>query len=168
MLCRKLLDIYRVPDRIDGSIDEIDVLRYKSVQYWRSANAVLTRGTHAVRSEPAWSSVIRAWSTLGRGLRQYSTMELDADDIANAFPEQSRCGWVECLCSTYKPVHPLRMCKGCWTVAYCGGTCQKKCVFILCTSQLSNRVLFLRDWYRGHRKVCKRKGRHERNGICRK
>ena len=39
-----------------------------------------------------------------------------------------RCGWSGCLCSVHKPAHKMRICKGCWLVAYCGAGCQKKYV----------------------------------------
>ncbi|KAI0074850.1 hypothetical protein K474DRAFT_1498813 [Panus rudis PR-1116 ss-1] len=35
------------------------------------------------------------------------------------------CHWMECLCSTMKPKHHLKVCTGCWMVYYCGSQCQE-------------------------------------------
>lgn len=42
------------------------------------------------------------------------------------FPFGKGCDWKDCLCSVYKPAHPMQVCQGCWRVAYCGPRCQKR------------------------------------------
>ncbi|CAL1711766.1 unnamed protein product [Somion occarium] len=46
------------------------------------------------------------------------------------------CHFADCLCSHKRPLHALRVCKGCWRVYYCGRSCQ------------------IADWRAGHREDC--------------
>ncbi|KAK7690626.1 hypothetical protein QCA50_005725 [Cerrena zonata] len=36
-----------------------------------------------------------------------------------------RCQWRDCLCTTHRPEHSMRICKGCWKKRYCSKRCQK-------------------------------------------
>lgn len=45
---------------------------------------------------------------------------------APVFHSLERCADNQCLCSLYKPVHRLRVCKGCYCAAYCSAQCQER------------------------------------------
>lgn len=67
------------------------------------------------------------WRDLGRriGIRgSTQPQQNESDDPSET--EKKKCNWRDCLCSENNPHHPLRVCKGCWRVLYCGSKCQKK------------------------------------------
>ena len=104
----------------------------------------------ATKAPGMYKNIRDRWAELGRALEKYDTkLELDDRDIKSAFLGRSRCAWSKCLCSIYKPVHALRVCKGCWRVAYCGPKCQKTCVDRTFFRSSFLRLTALSDWYDG-------------------
>ncbi|KAI0825585.1 hypothetical protein BC629DRAFT_8578 [Irpex lacteus] len=84
--------------------------------------------------------LLKRWKELGRA---YNLSERSRDDdtgltdYVTAAELSLGCHFTECLCYGQKPLHGTRrVCKGCWSVYYCGERCQKK------------------DWKAGHRDIC--------------
>ncbi|GJE90255.1 zinc finger MYND domain-containing protein [Phanerochaete sordida] len=116
-------------------------LRRHTYNVWRTSIAQVDE-RRLLRGLPQWREPLAIWRRLGR------LMPLDArDDSAHEGKERAwgvleRCGWRECDCHVLRPAHPLKLCKGCWVVAYCGDRCQ------------------MSDWEMGgHRRVCRRRDR---------
>ncbi|GJE90269.1 zinc finger MYND domain-containing protein [Phanerochaete sordida] len=114
-------------------------LRRYTYSAWRASVAELD-GRHALRDLPQWCEPLAVWRRLGR------LMPPDArDDGAHVIEERTtgvleRCQWRECACHVLRPAHPLKVCKGCWVVAYCSDKCQTS------------------DWEQGeHRSACRRR-----------
>ena len=80
---------------------------------------------------------LETWQELGEicGLKE----GVDVTTVRLALPLSNlpywrtpkRCFWGACACSTYKPAHRLRVCKGCWRALYCSTRCQSLCVPVL-------------------------------------
>ena len=51
---------------------------------------------------------------------------LGAESPRRPFAPLERCNRKTCLCSVHKASHRLRVCKGCWVVAYCNSHCQSE------------------------------------------
>lgn len=81
---------------------------------------------HCISTHITLKYVVVAWWKLGheleRGLEQIPAHNSESPD----FGPLERCADAECLCSTHHPVHSMKMCKGCFKVAYCNEQCQKR------------------------------------------
>ncbi|GJE90256.1 zinc finger MYND domain-containing protein [Phanerochaete sordida] len=95
------------------------------------------------RDLPLWREALVVWRKLGR----FMPADARVDDNDNEGKESrlgvlERCAWKECECHVHRPLHRVKLCKGCWLVAYCGARCQKS------------------DWREGgHHEVCRGRGR---------
>lgn len=76
-----------------------------------------------LRDLPQWQSALVAWRRLGRFM---PTDARDEAPVESPLGVLERCGWAECECHVHKPTHPIKICKGCWVVAYCGPRCQTR------------------------------------------
>ena len=126
--CRDFLANHKTQELETSGLSEIDVLRHKSTKCWAAVTKALNTRSVTAKIPVSLISIRNQWALLGRNLKK-SKLELNDEEIRSAFPALSRCGWSKCLCSAYKPAHPLRACKGCWRVAYCGSKCQKAYVY---------------------------------------
>ncbi|KAI0821052.1 hypothetical protein BC629DRAFT_420319 [Irpex lacteus] len=84
------------------------------------------------------------WIALGEAFNLSQNSREDdtgLTDYVTAKQLRSGCYFAECLCYGKKPAQkrPRCVCKGCWSVKYCGKRCQKK------------------DWEAGHKDVCSRR-----------
>ncbi|GJE93279.1 hypothetical protein PsYK624_094380 [Phanerochaete sordida] len=101
---------------------------------WQATSDELAR-SQVARQSAEWTAFSRMW-------RRAGTFFPPVPDAAESpFEPLERCGWGECLCSVHKPAHRMRICRGCWLVAYCGTKCQTS------------------DWEHGeHQRRCRRRG----------
>ena len=70
-------------------------------------------------------AVVHEWLQFSYVLSQYSAPPPE-DEPDYPFNSPTRCGWEKCLCYAHKPAHPMKLCKGCWDVAYCGDKCRER------------------------------------------
>lgn len=85
-----------------------------------AAQAIGTQPIH--HSE--WQIVLKYLDTLGKYLKED---DVGAEDLnVSPWSPLKRCRRPDCLCSVHKPKHALRICHGCWSVAYCNEVCQAK------------------------------------------
>ncbi|GJE93259.1 zinc finger MYND domain-containing protein [Phanerochaete sordida] len=110
-------------------------IRTHTLTVWQTVMGELSRRRMAQRSSD-WRDFVSTWIRVG-GLMPPVPDEVPED---SPFEPLQRCGWSECLCSVHAPAHSMRVCKGCWLVAYCGANCQKN------------------DWEQGgHQQRCRRR-----------
>ena len=118
---------------VTGRHPRMDALGCCSRRLWRDIQNKLG----SVRSSQylSWGRIIRSWNELGIALEveKYPWEAKSIDDFGSqaAFGPSERCGWKNCLCSVYKPIHRLRVCKGCYRVAYCNPDCQTKYILFV-------------------------------------
>ncbi|GJE90260.1 zinc finger MYND domain-containing protein [Phanerochaete sordida] len=102
---------------------------------WQATVAVLD-ARRDLRELAQWREPLVVWRRLG-WFMPADAREDDVDEEPRGVLE--RCAWTECECHVHRPLHPVKVCKGCWLVAYCGARCQTS------------------DWEQGgHRTVCRR------------
>lgn len=111
-------------------------MRRFSLQCWQKANDWLT--AQKCHTQIRWRPICRAWKLLGGALQQGEDALRSPDTQQGVLEPAKRCAWDECLCSAYKPTHELRLCKGCWAVAYCNSRCQTRYVYIYREALLCN------------------------------
>ncbi|CAL1711740.1 unnamed protein product [Somion occarium] len=101
---------------------------------WRPTIEAL-EGHRFDRADPRYT-LLHSFLRLGRVLQ----LDRRAEPIPH-FPGYETCvqscHFPNCLCSNKRPMHPMRVCKGCWRVFYCGKPCQTA------------------DWKAGHREACR-------------
>lgn len=107
---------------------KLDALRYSSAKQWGEVENALRN--KRLNSYPNWKPIVKAWDLFGKILKvdEYGSVAGVNADASPAFMLLERCGWQECLCSVHRPIHRLRVCKGCWRVAYCNAKCQSRSV----------------------------------------
>lgn len=115
--CRTLLRRRSTPE----ASAELRALARHTHSAWKASADEISRRRLGPRF-PAWRHFLILWRALGDVLRYHP----EDDDASPVFGALERCGWEGCLCSVHKPAHSLRVCKGCWVVAYCGAQCQKR------------------------------------------
>ncbi|EKM50120.1 uncharacterized protein PHACADRAFT_264672 [Phanerochaete carnosa HHB-10118-sp] len=109
-------------------------IRRHTLRAWQATTSQLNR-SRLVQRDKGWKRFSLLWQRVGDLIPPVPDMEADEA----AFEVLQRCGWGECLCSVHKPAHRMKICKGCWVVAYCGPRCQKN------------------DWENGgHQKDCRK------------
>ena len=100
----------------------LGVIRWHTFRLHSSATVAFDMKASAFRD--SWVAECRkGWQDIGRFL------PLDLGGFRETdqhLPMHKRCGYKSCLCNTFRPAHPLRVCQGCWSVAYCGPQCQKR------------------------------------------
>ncbi|GJE90267.1 zinc finger MYND domain-containing protein [Phanerochaete sordida] len=128
--CRRLLGTFHPPR------PALAPLRRHTYRAWRTAVAELDRRRDLREpNEVEWRGALAAWRQLGRFMPPDAREEVDEE---GGLAVLERCACAECECHVHKPLHPVKVCKGCWLVAYCGPKCQTS------------------DWESGgHRRVCK-------------
>lgn len=74
--------------------------------------------------------ILRRWKDLGRAFNLSEKSREEDTGLTNYVTTEELsqgCFFPECLCYGEKPLHGIRrVCKGCWSVYYCGKRCQKK------------------------------------------
>lgn len=116
--CTFLLSHWRKEARNSRASRKINVLRRFTQTWWKAT----TDDLYDMSSDKALRSLdlARAWRGLGRALPE--------EDVPGGdwrFSPLERCAWKDCLCSVYKPLHRMRVCRGCHSAAYCGKKCQE-------------------------------------------
>lgn len=81
-------------------------------------------------------NIKKQWMRLGRSLRVTSTEPVITPPLT-----WRHCHWSSCVCSFRVLGHPVRACKGCWRVHYCGRKCQKAYVVSLCFDVVSRLLI---------------------------
>lgn len=70
------------------------------------------------------AALVSSWKNMANGICTIQPR------ILSYFPEESLdpkgCYSIRCLCFGSRPVHKMRVCKGCWNVRYCSKRCQKE------------------------------------------
>ncbi|KIP03440.1 hypothetical protein PHLGIDRAFT_239037 [Phlebiopsis gigantea 11061_1 CR5-6] len=101
-------------------------LRQRSWKVWKASIPHLTAMgyVNAYGGCSNDEATIKAWLHLRLVL---SAIEGPArtPEVDYPFAPLERCRWAGCLCHVHKPAHPMKMCKGCWNVAYCGEKCRE-------------------------------------------
>lgn len=86
----------------------------------------------AMDNRPAWQKALAAYHRLGQDLRlggyprpfvNVPTAALPVRTLNFTVPYK-QCHWAGCIDAMMKPAHPLKACKGCFEVFYCGRFCQ--------------------------------------------
>ncbi|GJE85239.1 hypothetical protein PsYK624_013170 [Phanerochaete sordida] len=95
-------------------------LRRHTYTTWQASADDIARERLAQRY-PRWQPLLATWRIIGDAVRPPPAPE----DEPAAFGALERCAWARCLCSVHRPGHPMRVCKGCSAVGYCGPRCQK-------------------------------------------
>ncbi|GJE90259.1 zinc finger MYND domain-containing protein [Phanerochaete sordida] len=127
--CCRLLGTYRTPRAA------LAPLRRHVYRAWCASIEELER-KHDFRELPRWRKTIVEWRKLGRCMPADAREKDVVDEATHGVLK--RCAWKECECSVHKPLHPMKVCTGCWITAYCGVRCQQ------------------RDWEKGaHRHACR-------------
>ncbi|EKM50054.1 uncharacterized protein PHACADRAFT_153362 [Phanerochaete carnosa HHB-10118-sp] len=104
----------------------LKLFRGSSRRYQQAAVQAIR--THGQKIHSQWNTILQSLDSLGEYLNRvedgFDPKSPDTD--GSPFTALKRCHWSECLCSVYKPSHRLRICEGCWRVAYCNKICQSK------------------------------------------
>ena len=102
---------------------KINIVRRFSRKAWRSAQYKMR---DIAKHRPMWQSVFESWKQLGEVLEveKHRSADESEDHTKAIFSPWERCAWKQCLCSVHKPIHRMRVCKGCYRVAYCNANCQ--------------------------------------------
>ncbi|GJE90261.1 zinc finger MYND domain-containing protein [Phanerochaete sordida] len=129
--CRRLLGTFHPPK------PTLAFLRRHTYRAWRNTVAELDRRRDLREPDQAeWRGALIAWRQLGRFMPPDAREDVEEE---SGLAVLERCAWAGCGCHIHKPLHPVKVCKGCWLVAYCGPRCQTS------------------DWESGgHRTVCKK------------
>ena len=98
-------------------------IRRHTRRAWQAALDEMVRRQIGQR-DPNWRQFLAAWRRIGDLI---PSVPESNETPSRAFEPLRRCGWSECLCNVHKPAHKLRVCKGCWVVAYCSKKCQTRC-----------------------------------------
>lgn len=93
------------------------VMRRQTLEAWKGITEELTR-RRVLAHDANWRIFAVLWKMVENLIPYPENVK------ESPFPLLQRCGWRECLCSVHKPAHRLRVCKGCWLIAYCGSRCQ--------------------------------------------
>lgn len=107
-----------------GSRPKLDALRCLTAKHWKHVVHLFRTGRS--NSYPCWQPIVQAWHAFGKALEVEKYLSVAEQTSHSVFPPLERCAWQDCLCSVYKPIHPLRVCKGCWRVVYCNAKCQTR------------------------------------------
>lgn len=114
-------------------------LRRHTYRMWHSTVAEIASKRELYKNVQ-WRAVVASWRRLGRLMPADARDDLAGDD---ALPPLARCTWAKCECHVHRPTHPMKLCKGCWVVAYCSTRCQRS------------------DWEKGgHRDACRKQLRN--------
>ncbi|EKM50108.1 uncharacterized protein PHACADRAFT_105693 [Phanerochaete carnosa HHB-10118-sp] len=112
----------RQVDQEDNNRKVVTIRRH-TLKAWQATTNELNR-SRLVQRDRAWKRFSLLWQRVGTLIPPVP--DLEAEEAV--FDVLQWCGWSECLCNVHKPAHRMRVCKGCWVVAYCGAECQKKYV----------------------------------------
>lgn len=94
---------------------------------WETTKNTLDRlGVGRRASTTDLEEIYNGWESLGQILELLESRHDGADRNVLDFEPLKRCGWRHCPCSVHLPTHPMKVCKACWTVAYCSERCQKR------------------------------------------
>ncbi|GJE90283.1 zinc finger MYND domain-containing protein [Phanerochaete sordida] len=108
-------------------------LRRHTFRAWQASVAALD-ARRDLRDLPQWREPLVVWRRLGRFMPA-DAREDGEEERRGVF---ERCAWRECGCHVHRPLHLVKVCKGCWLASYCGPRCQAS------------------DWENGgHRAVCR-------------
>ena len=132
------------------------LLRRHLYDVWRSTVEYIDK-TKLLRKHPEWREGVTTWKRLGNHMPDMEDA-LEDDDGISSFPPLERCHWTLCECSVHKPAHRLKVCKGCWVVAYCGSRCQARyaccrirvcCILTITTYVATGRREIIRVYAQG-------------------
>lgn len=100
------------------------VRRFTLDAWQRAKQDMMAKKLHTnIATKPLFAS----WIVLGRVLDQReSDFQDSGETMERDFGPLERCARQECACSVFQPTHSLRLCTGCWSVAYCNGRCQEE------------------------------------------
>ncbi|KIP07092.1 hypothetical protein PHLGIDRAFT_19272 [Phlebiopsis gigantea 11061_1 CR5-6] len=101
--------------------DDIYIIREHSSITWRAFSSKINQALRAIDQSTENRAIFQHWAEIGKLL---DSVEPEGQ-VAYCFPPVKRCGWELCPCSVHHPAHCLRVCKGCWAVAYCNASCQQ-------------------------------------------
>ncbi|GJE93254.1 zinc finger MYND domain-containing protein [Phanerochaete sordida] len=114
----------------------MQAMRRHTASVWKST--MDSMHARALHKSQKWRPMVQSWTALGKALEVEKHLVPAPADAELPFAPLERCGWRECLCSVHRPTHGLKVCLGCWQVAYCNAECQEK------------------DWLSGHSRRCLR------------
>lgn len=134
--CNNMLSTPR-PERVERHRPrrKLEILRRCSAKLWLSTyqdvRATARTISPTYRSNAYWEVLFKEWARLRDLLevQKYTNYAAALTEMAQSTPmfgSLTRCHWRECLCNVHKPAHHLKVCKGCWRVAYCNPKCQAK------------------------------------------
>lgn len=89
-------------------------------------HAALKIRAHGQKVHSQWKVIMRLLDTLGKYLEHLEDNSDAKDKDVNPYTPLERCHRPECFCSVHKRSHRLRVCEGCWRVAYCNTYCQSE------------------------------------------
>ncbi|GJE89907.1 hypothetical protein PsYK624_060190 [Phanerochaete sordida] len=121
------------PLDLDDRRPQALAMRRFTHNFWREITIDLHQQRLALRHR-GWRTFSVLWRRVGQAIPE------GPEAVPNEAPFEplARCAWHKCLCSVHEPKHRMRVCKGCWVVAYCGTKCQTD------------------DWHAGgHREHCR-------------
>lgn len=112
---------------LPGHQPKLKALRLLTAEKWNQ----VTEAFRQLRLDlyPAWHPILSAWQPLGKSLEvryQYPYIPRSQKSTISLSTPMERCAWKNCLCNVHKPIHRLRVCRGCWQVAYCNAKCQRR------------------------------------------
>ncbi|GJE85155.1 hypothetical protein PsYK624_012330 [Phanerochaete sordida] len=129
--CRTLL-----LEKYDSADSKALALRHRTYEAWSNSLRVLGNPATMPAMDPDWDDFLDMWKyELGADLQPDDALRAQHPVAA----DRRHCNWSGCLCSAHEPPHRVKVCKGCWSVVYCGKDCQEN------------------DWTKGgHRERCLR------------
>ncbi|KAI0784677.1 hypothetical protein C8Q75DRAFT_377844 [Abortiporus biennis] len=83
---------------------------------------------HSVTPYSCWKKGFNAWTSFSESLDPWiepRTQVVSLTSWRQQWSLSRYCNSLVCLCSNARSKHPLKICKGCWTVYYCSEGCQK-------------------------------------------
>lgn len=117
----KCLQLYNAPSTSPDVVQEIRLTMRK----------IFPASFEVIQTAPRpWTRAIQAWLALAMHTGCY-TAPSDSLLYSNEYlpgynHDFKSCGWRDCICSHRQALHPIRICKGCWTTHYCNAQCQKR------------------------------------------
>ena len=100
---------------------ELETLRWRMAKTWSATMGALD----GCRGSSVYAAGRRAWMALREPL-EVAKYAGGAAPERDGAPGLEVCAWDECECCYHRPVHPMRVCTGCYVVAYCNAHCQAK------------------------------------------
>lgn len=110
---------FRLPRKPDTSDKRLMMMRRHTYRSWMSTVKDI-ESRRLLQGRPEWREAYAVWGRLGRLMSDVSG---NIEERKSPFTLLKRCSWTGCECRVHAPAHTLKVCKGCWLVAYCGATC---------------------------------------------